>query len=145
MPDLAAYSFDKVSCIVGGVPILDYMDGNDVVRIQRPADQITPLVGADGKAIVSVNLNESAIIELKLKPSSASNAYLAALLLAFQKALVANPFPVLVTSLQNGEGWAGSEAIVMARPPDVGYGKEATQRLWKVFVHNLQSASIGVV
>ena len=121
------------------------MEGNDVVKVTRPNDQVTPLVGADGRAIVSLNLNESAIIEIKLKPSSTSNAYLAGLLLAFQRALVANPFPLLVTSLQNGEGYASSEAIVLARPADISYGTNATPRVWKLFAGRLTAASIGVV
>lgn len=142
---LDQYSFSRVSVAVAGIPVEGWMDGDDVIKVTRGAEALSVLVGADGKAIASQSLNQSAIVEFKLKPTSTSNAQLAALELTYRHALRAVPFTFGLLDLQNGSAHFAQEAVILSPPNEITYGESATPRLWRLFCGALIGSTLGNV
>lgn len=145
MNDIAIHDFNKIACIIGGVPITDYFEGDDVIRINRNQQSISTIIGADGSAIASIQTDESAVVELKLKPSSAGNALLEGLDRLFRRSLTASPFPMIITDFANGTVWTSSQSVVATQPPEISLGTNATVRTWSIFVGRLTDTSIGTL
>jgi len=143
--DLTVYAFDRVNCVIAGVPISGFWDGDDCVKINRAEDAVNTLVGADGNALASVTTNESAIVEFKLMPTSLSHALLRGLELKFRKSLTATPFPLVVTDFSTLAVHTSSSAIVLNRPNDTQYGVNASVRTWRIFCARLVEGSIGQI
>lgn len=140
--NLSVYSFTKVNLLVGGVPMVDFMDGDDAIKFTPGDDFINPIVGADGKPIISISTDESAILEMKLKPTSASITALQALVRRSRISLRPLPFPVVLTDFTTSNVITGTNCMIMA-PPEVSYGKNATPRIWRVFIGCYTEATIG--
>lgn len=143
MSGLSVYSFAKVSCIFNGIPISGWFEGDDVISIKRGDDAARAMVGADGSALVSISTNQSAVIELKLQPSSISNGILGLFENKFRRGLRVPPVGLVITDYQTAEVMASSTAIVMSRPKDINYGTNATVRVWQLFCGKLVEGSIG--
>ncbi len=143
--NISVYSFDKVVCLMNGAPIVDYFEGDDVIKVTRGDDAVRAIIGADGNAIINVSTDLSAVIELKLKPSSVSNTVLQALELNFRRGLRVLPVPFVLTDYQTAEVYTSSTAVVMSRPKDIQFGKLATARTWMIFCGCLTEGTIGQI
>ena len=143
--NISVYSFDKVVCLLAGIPIVDYFEGDDVIKVTRGDDATRAIIGADGNAIINVSTDLSAVIELKLKPSSISNTVLQALELNFRKGLRVSPVPFILTDYQTAEVYTSSTAVIMSRPKDIAFGKIATARTWQIFCGCLEEGTIGQI
>ena len=142
---ISQYNFARVAVAVAGVPVTDWMDGDDVIKITRGAESVNVLTGADGRSIASANLNRSAIVEFRLKPTSPSQAQLTALELTYRNAVRAVPFSFGLLDLQNGTGLFAAETIVLTPPTEINYGDNATQRLWRLFCGEMSATTIGAI
>jgi len=143
MSDIATHSFGRIHCVVAGVPIVDFWEGNEVIKVSKNVDAVNYLVGADGKALVSINLDESAIIELQLKPSSPSNTFLQALLFQFRRSLRPASQILAITDFSTAELKTSPCCVVMNEPTDTSYGTDASVRTWRLFAGKLDTVTIG--
>ena len=141
----SVYSFDRVSVLMNAVPFTDFWEGDDAVKVIRNDNEVNHIVGADGGALVSISTDQSAIIEVKLKPSSPSNTVLQALATRFRRGLRIDPVPFVLTDFQTSEVISGRDAVIYSRPKDIQYGKNASARTWMIFVGCLTEATIGQI
>ena len=129
---LQSYSFKQVVVMIGELPVEGFFEGDDAVMIERNNDTATPLIGADGATTVSVSGDDSAMVTLKLQPSSAANRFLENKHKQ-QRGGSVQPFAVSVRDTTNGEGGSGPEATIVQRPQR-DFGSNVTVREWKIFV-----------
>lgn len=132
MAAVASYSFKDTVCLVSGIPILDFADGDDVISIERNEDAFSLLVGADGAAMALFNPDRSGIATLRLLQSSRSNAYLSGFV-KLQESGVLSPFPFIVKDL-NGLDLALAESAFMVGPPPLRYGAGHNAREWRLIL-----------
>ncbi|MEH6943387.1 phage structural protein [Bacillus sp. JJ722] len=64
------YDFKKVSTIVAGFIITGYMDG-EPISVEKNEDDVFPHVGADGEVTYAEGADDTGIITLSLKQTSA--------------------------------------------------------------------------
>jgi hypothetical protein len=130
---LTTYSYLNVSVVLAGNhEVSGVWEGDDAVVTAPSSDIGSPLVGADGEALMSISADRTAIVTLRLKPSSPTNAFLRQKL-RDMKAGQITPFAVRVFDTNNGEGGAGPEALIQ-RQPNLQHGGAASVREWVLFV-----------
>lgn len=133
---LKTYAFDQVACIVGGVQIHGFVDGDDAISVEPNADDWELYEGNDGEVTRSKTSSKLSKVTIKLAQSSASNAYLAGLL----KAGSIVPF-----MLKDGSGFSlhvSEQAFLLARPK-APYGKKVNDREYVLACPNMVSTEAG--
>jgi len=137
------YTFNNVALIFGGVPIRGFYEGDDVIKINRNDDEINTIVGADGGALVSISTDRSALVEVKLMPTSASNAVLTAFAETFRRAGRTGFTPLIITNLANNTAWAAVDAVIASTPKEISLGKSPSMYTWQFFAGCLEGAPLG--
>lgn len=131
MSCLGVYSFNDVAVYVDNVLVEGFWEGDDAVIVEPNSDIATAIVGADGKALISVSADRAASITLKLQPNSEMHKRL---LRKFDELRSGQflPFSMSVTDTRNGEGGSSVECVAMTKPSDQ-FGVQASVREWKIF------------
>ena len=111
------YDFKKVSVIVDGVIITGFMDG-EPISVSRNEDEVTPHTGADGEVTYSESADETGIITLTLKETSAVLPTLTAL--RKSKKL----FAVNINDSNTRAYKAGGTQARIMKMPDRSFGTE---------------------
>lgn len=133
---LTTYEFDQVFAIVGGILCDGFQDGEGI-SISNTADTFTAVVGADGRVTRSKTLNRTAMIEISLMASSATNDLLSALhTLDSRSQNGAGIVPISIIDKSGRSVFTAPQAWLI-KPPDVSLDRESTPRVWRVFVANL--------
>jgi hypothetical protein len=68
-----AYSFASIVVSVNGVPIDNFAEGDDDIKVEPMADAATTKVGADGHMVASISANRGCTVTLKLQQTSPGN------------------------------------------------------------------------
>lgn len=123
------YASDKVSVILGGVPITGFMDGSKIT-VARTVESAALHVGADGEGTKVVNADKSGTVVIRLGQSSLSNSILSTF-----EATNAN-FPVIVKDTNGLSLHSGAKAFV-SKTPDSEYAQEFSAREWTITVAKL--------
>lgn len=133
MPVLT-YSPGDVALSVGGNIISGYADGTFVV-VEREADAMTKVVGADGEVSRTKSANYSGMLTLTLKQTSDSNRILGALALSDEEDGGGVTDVLLTDNLGNkvfgSEGW-------VRKVPNTELSAEETNREWIIDVARIR-------
>jgi Bacteriophage KPP10, Structural protein ORF10 len=68
-----AYSFASIVLSINGVPIDNFAEGDDDVKVEPLADAATTKVGADGHMVASISANRGCTVTIKLQQTSPGN------------------------------------------------------------------------
>jgi len=125
---VTTYSPEDVSLSIGGNLVAGFADGTFVV-VEREADAMTKVVGADGEVARTRSANRSGMLTLTLLQTSDSNRILGDYALD-DEADGSGTFDVLLTdNLDNkvfaSEGW-------VKKVPNAEYGSELSNREWVI-------------
>jgi len=128
------YMFKNVLVDAGGVQVVDFAEGDDVIKVEIEEARIKPYVGADGGNGLNVSPKKSGTITLKLMATSPVLNYFATL----YSSLDITPIlvPILIKSSQGAEFVL---ADVLIDKIDIGYGSE-----WPVREVKLVSSEITI-
>ena len=129
---VTTYSFNDVAVTLDTHLVEGFWEGDDVVQVADNADVATPVVGADGCSIVSIDADNAVLVTLRLKPTSAAHDFLRKKVRAMKNG-GARPIAITVRDTNSNEGGSGAEAFVI-RQPTATHGKKATSRDWVLFV-----------
>lgn len=127
----SVYSFQDVICILGGIKLSGFAEGDDCIIIARRTDVITPTVGADGNATIAKSADKSVDITIKLLDTSISNSIIQDLLTT-SDLIYTIPFPIQIQDL-GGLDTCVCSAAVVSKAPDLQFGAGANTREWKLF------------
>lgn len=128
MAKSSAYSQLNVTCMLDGVRVLGFWDGDDAIVVEPNTDVGQMLVGADGSSIFSQSADESAKITLRLQHTSPAHRNLMQKWQR-QRAAALDGFPFSVLDTRSGEGGSTDQAFIMTAPLDQK-GKNAAVRVW---------------
>lgn len=128
---LTVFSFGNVVATIDDREIKGLWEGDDVISVERTAQLGTPLVGADGSAVMSVTMDQTATVTLRLMPNSAMNQYLRSVAKR-QRAGFNRILRIAIQDTSTGEGGGCSSAMVM-QEPNWSLGAAATSRDWVIF------------
>lgn len=136
----AAYSFLDLVCIVAGIPLYGFADGNDAIIVKRRNPVGTLTVGSDGFGTFAKNADKSYEITIKLMDTSPSNAVLQDILDTSD--FIGTVFvPVQIQNLSALDSVNCAGATVSVQP-DLQAGKDSNVREW-VLVTNAAEVYIG--
>lgn len=130
----AVYSFLDVICIVGGVPITGFAEGDDAIIIKRRNDVVNLTVGADGFGTLAKSADKSYEITLKLLDTSPGNAVLQNLLTTSDY-IATVIFPLQIQNL-SGLDRCSSNAAVISKQPDLQFGAGTNTREWVILTNS---------
>lgn len=124
---MRTYDFAKYKLIIGGVPIVGYVDGTGI-NFDRIEDLFTEVVGADGSESRSKSNNRMALLTISLKNTSPSNDYLSILHTLDE----ANNQGIRSMILQdfNGTTVITSSGVYVKKFPTLDRAKEITNNDW---------------
>jgi hypothetical protein len=129
------YDCKKVLCVVGGIPLSGFSDG-DVVDIERNEDTFTLQVGADGESTRSKSNNRSGRFTFHLAQSSAANALLSALAKTDETSNN-GAVAVMVKDASGGSVYQASQAWIV-KPPTAAFKRESDVRDWVLETGDLE-------
>jgi hypothetical protein len=135
-PLVMTYDPKKVIITLGGVPITGYADGT-FVQIDPNSETWTRKVGADGEVSRSLSNDNTHTIQITLKQTSLSNAYLRTVMNA-DKLTGLGMLPLSFTDLSDMEIHFWPQAWVSTEP-STGRAKEETDVQWTI--HTGQEAA----
>jgi hypothetical protein len=73
---MKAYSFLNNTVLINGVPVTQWSEDNDAMKIERAEDSVKSKVGVDGKMAIAINANKSGKLTIKLMQTSPMNKVL---------------------------------------------------------------------
>jgi len=129
------YSFSENELIIDGVPISGFAEGDNVITFSRRVDQISSVVGADGKMAVAVNADKSGEAVINLLQTSSSNTLLGGITAAVDAGVFV---PVTIQSFNTGNDdlMIGTQGYV-TKHADVVRGTGINNQTWTIVVENL--------
>jgi hypothetical protein len=130
------YDPKKVIITLGGVPINGYADGS-FVQVDPNSETWTKKVGADGEVSRSLSNDNTHTVQITLKQTSLSNAYLRTVYKA-DKLTGLGMLPLSITDLNTGTPRFWPQAWRNTDPSD-GRAKEETDMQWTI--HTGQEAT----
>lgn len=140
---LKIYDANEITIIIAGIPIDSGFADGEFLRIEQDSDDFSDVVGTDGEVTRTKTNDRRATITLILSQSSSSNAVLSALNLLDKKVgNGAGVGPFLVRDKQGTSLYSASKSWV-AKPPNAGFGREASTREWKIRVADLDRLDGG--
>ncbi len=128
MAEVHTYDPNKVTVIVGGFPMTGYADGT-FVEIEPMGDNATSQSGADGEVARAMGTDQRHSVKITLQQTSASNDILSSLRNLDRVSGGGAMFPVAITDL-SGRTLFGASQGWIAKMPNMGFGKELTNREW---------------
>jgi hypothetical protein len=131
---MKTYDPKQIQVIVGGVSMQGFAD-DSVVKVTRLADAFTQTIGVDGEGTRAKSNDNSAEIEISLKQSSDSNAFLSSLANA-DRLNNGGVVPVMVKD-NNGTSLHMAEQAYIKKMPDSEYNKTASDRVWTLVTDNI--------
>lgn len=131
MAFVATFDFNSVTVSVAGQPITGFADADDAIIAARRNSSVDLIPGADEDSVFVKKGDKSALITLKLLPSSASNTWLSELNLAAEQ-FRPIPFIVDITDGENGTTHVNSVAGLIEKVPDLTRGKNLTSNDWVI-------------
>jgi len=134
------YNPSDILVVIAGIPITGYVEGT-FVSIARENDSYTRGTGADGGHWRAKSNDKSAIITLTLLQTSLSNAELSALS-KLDEADGAGVGPLLIKD-NGGLSLYTAESCWIAKPADVEFAREVTDREWQIHTNVLEMLSAG--
>lgn len=122
------YSFENVKVNIGGVPVVGFAEGDDVVAIENLGEGVTTSVGADGNVTFNESCNKTCQITVKLQGNSMANTSL-------QKFFdLGEEFTVGVVNIN--EGSEVDETIItearVTKVPNKSFGSNIGTREWVI-------------
>lgn len=132
-----SYAFDQVIPLLGAVPLLGFIDGDDAITVARRVDTFSLVVGADGRGVGIRNADISGEITLKFLQTSPTNAYLSGLLQA-QEAGFFRSLPWLLMDVGNQVQLSAAPNCILSKPADRIYGQGHNGREWKILCEQLE-------
>jgi hypothetical protein len=121
------YDAKKIACIVGGVMLSGFNDG-DVVTVERNEDTFTFQPDTDGGGTRSKSNNKSGRFTFVLSQTSAANGLLTAIA-KLDEVGNAGAVPVIVKDL-NGSSLYTATMAWLVKPPVGEYKRESGGREW---------------
>ncbi len=122
------YSFENVKVNIGGVPVVGFTEGDDVVAIEYLGEGITTSVGADGNVTFNESCDKTCQLTIKLQGNSMTNTELQKF---FDKA---EEFTVGIVNTSEGnetDETTISEARV-TKVPNKSFGANIGTREWVI-------------
>ena len=116
--------------------IMEGLADGTFVTAARTNDSFTLATGADGEGVRSQSNDKSGIITLTLLQSSQSNDVLSASA-ALDELQGDGVFEILIKDL-NGTTVISAETAWVAKPADVEFGKESSEREWTITTDHLE-------
>jgi hypothetical protein len=134
---MKAYSFSNTILLINGVEITGFSDGDDVIDMKRRVDSASDKMGADGNMMVSISVDKSGEIGIKLQQTSSSNRYLTRLHQAQEVAGSRfKPIKILFQDTYRNDMGAGSIGYIK-KPADMVRGQNAQTIEWSFVVEHL--------
>lgn len=130
-PLAGTYSFALVAVTIDGALIQGFAEGDDAVVIEPFKDAGTPVVGADGTAIVSLSASEAAYFRIKVYPLAPINRVLENKMKRYSAGIVA-PMTIGFVDTTTGERASCTNAIITKRP-SINHGENVSEREWEIF------------
>jgi len=134
---MKTYSFLNNIVLINGVPVTQWSEDNDALKIERAEDSMKPKVGVDGKAALAINANKSGFVTLKLMQTSPTNK----VLMAFLRAQEAGPQSFVPIAFLFQDTWrqdVGEAAFgAIVKMTDIERGGEIVAQEWKFFFERL--------
>lgn len=131
------YNPQKVVVIVNGFNVTGFADGT-FVNIAMVNDAITTSVGADGEIARAIQSDRRCTVTLTLQQTSEANTFLSTLFNMDMLTCGGRIGPILIQDLCGDTIFSASQAWI-AKPADIEYGKEISNRAW-----NIQTGAPGV-
>lgn len=135
------YGFLNTICLVNGVPIGEWMDGDDSFQMSRRNPSFTDNVGVSGDMAVAENADKSGQFILNLQQTSSSNLYMSGILNAAENGAFV-PVQVLFKDLQGNDLGTGSSGYIEGHP-EVTRGANITGQAWTIIVEQLDMLTGG--
>lgn len=129
------YGFLNTICLVNGVAIDEWMDGDDSFQMSRRNPSFTDNVGVSGSMAVAENADKSGTFVMNLQQTAASNAYLSGLLNAAENGAFV-PIQVLFKDTQGNDLGTGSSGYIEGHP-EATRGANITGHAWTIIVEQL--------
>lgn len=137
---LKTYDAKKVICIINGVILSGFSDG-DMVSVERNEDTFSLQVGTDGESTRSKSNNKSGRFTFSLMQTSASNAALTTIA-KLDELGNAGAVAVMVKDTSGSSVYSASQAWLV-KPPTAELGREAGAREWVFETGELEWAEGG--
>ena len=141
-PTLTVYDFDQVTCVISGIPI-DGFDDGEGISIEQTTESFTHVTGSDGKTVRSKTLDRTAKIMITLLQTSAANDLLS--LLHTKDLFEANGAgvgPMLIRDRNGRANYSAAQCWISKRP-DVKFDRTPTPRVWEITCVNLVAIDGG--
>ncbi len=141
MADVKTFDFKQVAVIVGGVPMTNFAEGDDVISIEFSKEAYELKMGADGEPTRSKSNDNSAKITLKLMKSSDSNDVLNGF---YQADKLSNGGIVsILISDKSGRESHFADKVWIQKGPNAGLGMNVSTREWVLVTGELTSTYGG--
>jgi hypothetical protein len=134
------YDPKTVTVIVGVLPIVGFAEGT-VIKVSRSSDTFEKVLGIGGVVSRSRTLDKSGQITLTLAQTSLSNDYLSAVMF-LDEYKSSGLVPIFIFDSGSKTTIAAAFAWIR-KPPEVGYGKELSNREWAFEASDLDMAILG--
>lgn len=126
------YNINDVSQNLAGIMIDSGFGEDTVVKVTKDSDDFGDKVGADGE-VTRYNMNDERVtIEFTLMQSSDVNAQLSALNILDKNAPGGAGVGPYFLKDNNGTTLLLCTQAWIAKPPDMEFGKEVKERVWKI-------------
>ncbi len=126
------YSFKNIDFIFGIVEVVEFDEGDDVIKIDPISDQFNSFVGAKGDVVRTQTVDNRALVTLRTLQTSNSNKKLMAIYNA-DREVGTGVFPLIVNDKEGGESHVGNNVWIKKQTPITrGSGKNAMEWLFEV-------------
>lgn len=132
---MQAFSWQNTIVLVNGVPIGGWEDSEDALTMERFEDSAKHIMTADGKMVVNYSANMSGFVQMKIKQSDPSNAYLSGLI-NVQESGVFTPVFVQYKDLGGLDLGAGTQGYI-PKPASIIRGNGINTNVWRIHVERL--------
>tara|TARA_R110000851_G_scaffold131987_1_gene266207 strand:+ start:698 stop:1117 length:420 start_codon:yes stop_codon:yes gene_type:complete len=129
------YGFLNTIVLVNGIPINEWMDGDDSFRMSRRSPSFTDNVGVAGDMAVAENADKSGTFVMNLQQTAASNGYLSGLLNAAENSAFV-PINVMFKDTKGNDIGTGSSGYIEGHP-EMTRGANITGQAWTIVVEQL--------
>lgn len=129
----AVYMFSDVICLIAGLPLTGFSEGDDCIIIKRRTDVATLTVGAGGYGTIAKSADRSYEITLKLMDTSINNSILQDILTTSDliKTVV---FPIHIQNLSGLDRCTSAGAII-SKQADLQFGAGVNVREWTLLTN----------
>jgi hypothetical protein len=143
---ISTYDPTRVKLMIAGYELGGFGEGS-VITAKRASPVFTKKVGSFGRVMRNRSPDKSGTIEVVLQETSRANDYLSGLLAIDEQNLSnsivsAGPTDVIIQDLNGASIVHGAEAWVQGWP-EVGYGREGTDRKWTIEIAEMEILVLG--